>query len=87
MTWTADLCDEHGDEVALFDAGFPSYGGRDSYAGPVTTLSVFEDNVLVRTTLEEPSEGRVILKEGGGSNRYALLGGGLGLLAVENGWA
>ena len=43
--------------------------------------------MLVRTTLEEPSEGRVILKEGGGSNRYALLGGGLGLLAVENGWA
>ena len=43
--------------------------------------------MLVRTTLEEPSEGRVVLKEGGGSSRYALLGGGLGLLAVENGWA
>ena len=57
VTWTADLCDEHGDEVALFDAGFSSYGGRDSYAGPVTTLSVFEDNVLVRTTLEEPGRG------------------------------
>ena len=39
--------------------------------------------MLVRTTLEEPSEGRVVLEEGGGSSRYALLG--LGLLAVENG--
>ena len=65
MTWTADLCDEHGDEVALFDAVFSSYGGRDSYAGPVTTLSVFEDNVLVRTTLEEPGRGRVLLVGGG----------------------
>ena len=64
MTWTADLCDEHGDEVALFDAGFSSYGGRDNYAGPVTTLSVFEDNVLVRTTLEEPGRGRVLLVGG-----------------------
>ena len=87
MTWTADLCDEHGDEVALFDAVFSSYGGRDSYAGPVTTLSVFEDNVLVRTTLEEPGGGRVLLVAGGGSTRGALLGGDLGLLAVENGWA
>ena len=57
MTWTADLCDEHGDEVALFDAGFSSYGGRDSYADRVTTLSVFEDNVLVRTILEESGRG------------------------------
>ena len=99
MTWTADLCDEHGDEVALFDAVFSSYGGRDSYAGPVTTLSVFEDNVLVRTTLEEPGRGRVLLVggavrpgatllvAGGGSTGCALLGGDLGLLAVENGWA
>ena len=87
MTWTADLCDEHGDEVALFDAVFSSYGGRDSYAGPVTTRSVFEDNVLVRTTLEEPGGGRVLLVAGGGSTGCALLGGDLGLLAVENGWA
>ena len=74
MTWTADLCDEHGDEhgdeVVLFDAGFSSYGGRDSYAGPVTTLSVFEDNVLVRTILEEPGGGRVLLVAGGGSTRW-----------------
>ena len=69
MTSTADLCDEHVDEVALFDAGFSSYGGRDSYAGPVTTLSVFEDNVLVRTTLEDPGGGRVLLV-GGGSTRW-----------------
>ena len=87
MTWTADLCDEHGDEVALFAAVFSSYGGRDSYAGPVTTLSVFEDNVLVRTTLEEPGGGRVLLVAGGGSTRWARRGGDLGRLAGENGGA
>jgi regulator of ribonuclease activity A len=87
MIWTADLCDEHGDKVALLDTGFCSYGGQDTYAGPVTTLSVFEDNVLVRAALEEPGGDRVLLVAGGSSTRCALLGGELGLLAVENGWA
>ena len=51
MTLTADLCDEHGDEVRVLDGGFVSYGGNTSFAGPVTTLSAFEDNSLVREAL------------------------------------
>ena len=86
-TWTADLCDDHGDEITLLGSGFSSYGARESYAGPVTTLSVLDDNVLVRSALEEPGEGKVLVVAAQGSTNCALLGGNLGLLAVENGWA
>ena len=71
-TWTADLCDDHGDEVTLLGSGFSSYGGCESYAGPVTTLSVLDDNVLVRSALEEPGEGKVLLVAAQGSTNCAL---------------
>ena len=87
MWATADLCDDHGDAVQVLGGGFGSYGGVPAFAGPVTTLSVFEDNTLVRAALEETGEGRVLLVAGGGSTRCALVGGNLGELAVANGWA
>jgi regulator of ribonuclease activity A len=52
-----------------------------------TTLKVFEDNSLVRESLEQPGEGRVLVIDGGGSLRCALLGGNLAALAEKNGWA
>ena len=87
MTPTADLCDDHGDAVHLLSGDFISYGSLATFCGPITTLSVFEDNSLVRDALEEPGEGRVLVVAGGGSKRYALVGGNLGILAVDNGWA
>ena len=87
MTLTAALCDEHGDEVRVLDGGFVSYGGNTSFAGPVTTLSAFEDNSLVREALAEEGGGRVLVVDAGGSTRCAMVGGNLGLLAADNGWA
>lgn len=84
---TADLCDDHGDAVRVLADGFASYGGMESFGGPVSTLSVFEDNSLVRDALEEPGDGRVLVVAGGGSDRCALVGGNLGILAADNGWA
>ncbi|MGR9101115.1 MAG: ribonuclease E activity regulator RraA, partial [Gammaproteobacteria bacterium] len=49
-------------------------------------LKVFEDNVLVRKTLEEKVRNRVLVIDGGGSHRCALLGGNHSTLARENGW-
>jgi regulator of ribonuclease activity A len=43
--------------------------------------------VLVRSTLETPGQGRVLMVDGGGSLRCALVGGLLGQLAQKNGWA
>jgi regulator of ribonuclease activity A len=81
-----DLCDAHPDKVSVAEPIFRDFGGRDSFAGPISTVKVYEDNALVRTALEEPGRGRVLVVDGGGSMRTALLGGNLAQLAARNGW-
>ncbi len=89
---TTDLCDDH---PALLDDGrlavlppvFTHYGRRRVFCGRATTLKVHEDNALVRSTLEAPGNGNVLVIDGGGSLRRALVGGQLALLAQDNGWA
>jgi regulator of ribonuclease activity A len=89
---TADLCDQH--EALLRDGSlrvaaplFRTYGGRRSFHGPVATLKLFEDNSLVRAALESAGGGRVLVVDGGGSLRCALVGDQLARLGVKNGWA
>lgn len=84
---TADLCDANEGKVRVVAPMFRSYGGRRAFAGPIATLKVFEDNSLVRSTLERPGQGRVLVVDGGGSMRCALVGDQLAVLAVNNGWA
>lgn len=84
---TADLCDEFAADVQVAEAQFRSYGARRSFGGQVVTLRVFEDNPLVKSTLEESGSGRVLVVDGGGSMRCALLGGNIARLAAENGWS
>jgi regulator of ribonuclease activity A len=89
---TADLCDRH--EAAL-RAGtlrvlapmLQSVGGRAAFHGRIATLKLFEDNSYVRTALAQAGEGRVLVIDGGGSLRRALVGDQLAALGVENGWA
>jgi regulator of ribonuclease activity A len=85
---TADLCDAHSEEehFQIAEPLFKSYGANPAFCGRITTLKVFEDNVLVRRTLEEKVENRVLVIDGGGSHRCALLGSNLARLAVDNGW-
>lgn len=63
-----------------------SFGNPSPFHGPVYTLKTFEDNHLVRATLEGPGEGRVLVVDGGGSFRCALVGDQLAALATRNGW-
>ena len=89
---TCDLCDAHEDQLAdgrltVLPPIFKAFGNRLRFAGPARTLKVFEDNVLVRSALETPGEGAVLVVDGGGSLRCALVGGNLGALAEKNGWA
>jgi regulator of ribonuclease activity A len=86
MPATTDLCDAHPD-LQVCAPVFRDFGGAAAFHGPIATLKVFEDNALVRSTLERPGEGRVLVVDGGGSLRCALVGGQLGELAVRNGWA
>ncbi|MCO5119428.1 MAG: ribonuclease E activity regulator RraA [Burkholderiaceae bacterium] len=89
---TTDLCDAN--EARLDDGSLRvlspllrCWGGRTAFAGPAATVRCFEDNTLVRSRLETPGEGRVLVVDGGASLRYALLGGNLAVLAERNGWA
>jgi regulator of ribonuclease activity A len=89
---TCDLCDDHEEQLAngslrVLPPVFHSFGKVSSFAGPARTIKVFEDNALVRSTLETPGENKVLVVDGGGSLRSALVGGNLGALAEKNGWA
>ena len=89
---TCDLCDANEDKLAdgslaILPPVFDKFGRHIRFCGPARTLKVFEDNVLVRAALETPGEGSVLVVDGGGSLRCALVGGNLGVLAQNNGWA
>lgn len=89
---TCDLCDANEDKIAsgalsVLPPVFQKFGKRQAFSGPAATLKVFEDNVLVRAALETAGDGRVLVVDGGGSLRCALVGGNLGVLAEKNGWA
>jgi regulator of ribonuclease activity A len=83
---TTDLSDAHDDVVGHLDPILRHFGGVRAFAGPVRTVKLFEDNALVRATLEQPGDGAVLVVDGGGSRRCALLGGNLGVLARRNQW-
>ena len=84
---TTDLCDAHEDKLRVVAPMFRSYGGRRTFCGPIATLKLFEDNGLVRKALENAGEGRVLVIDGGGSLRRALVGDQLAALGVKNRWA
>ena len=84
---TADLCDKYEDlvrtgQVRVLEPMLNSYGGRDAFNGRIATLKLFEDNSLVRKALESPGDGRVLVIDGGGSLRCALVGDQLAALGV-----
>jgi regulator of ribonuclease activity A len=84
---TTDLCDAHPDKVQICEPiGFKDYGGKKIFSGKVQTIKCFEDNSLVRKALEGDGTGRVLVVDGGGSMRCALLGDMLGELGVKNHW-
>ena len=84
---TSDICDVHAADVRILAPLLRSFGGRTSCHGPVSTLKVFEDNALIRATLEQPGSGAVLVVDGGGSLRCALVGDQLAKLAIANDWA
>jgi regulator of ribonuclease activity A len=96
---TCDLCDAHKNDAAtafrVLPPVFRDFGARRAFCGPVTTVKCFEDNSLVKAAVDacgfvDTPEGRiakVLVVDGAGSLRRALLGGNLGAAAARNGWA
>ena len=81
-----DLCDDHFEELSVLPPGLVDFGARSRFCGEIVTVKCFEDNSLVRELVRSEGRGRVIVVDGGGSMRRALLGDLLAAKAVENGW-
>ncbi|TNY35166.1 ribonuclease E activity regulator RraA [Thermomonospora catenispora] len=84
---TADLIDEFDAELASCQTQFRQYGGRLTFAGPISTVRCHRDNALIKQVLNGPGEGRVLVVDGGGSLASALMGDMIAAAAVKNGWA
>lgn len=83
---TADLCDEFDSLVKIAEPLFRDFGQIKSFHGEIATVKVFEDNVLVRRSLETAGRKRVLVIDGGASMKVALVGDKLAQIAYENGW-
>jgi len=84
---TPDLCDEYPEQVRVMEPLFRTYGRKRQFYGQVVTVKCFEDNSLVKEFSAQPGEGRVLVVDGGGSLRRALLGDLIAEAMVNNGWS
>ena len=86
---TADIIEAHltSGFIQSCDIQFRQFGGKASFSGPISTVKCYQDNVLIKKMLSEPGNGAVLVVDGGGALRSALLGDLIGGLAVKNGWA
>lgn len=88
---TCDLCDAHEDDTSgafrVLPPAFRDFGAAAKFSGQVATVRCPEDNSRIREAVNSPGEGRVLVVEGGGSLRRALVGGNLAAAAARNGWA
>lgn len=88
MEWTtADLYDANEGAVQVAEGIILALGARRRFCGPIATVKVHEDNPLVKQTLKSAGKGRVLVVDGGGSLRSALVGDKLAGFGVEKGWA
>jgi regulator of ribonuclease activity A len=84
---TADLYDEHGENLQSCDTQLRSYGAVKAFTGTITTVKCFEDNVLLKATLGEDGTGRVLVVDGAGSLHTAIMGDMIAKIAQSNNWA
>ncbi|MEM6360381.1 MAG: ribonuclease E activity regulator RraA [Bacteroidota bacterium] len=88
MTYpTADLWDEFEDELTVLNVTMNAYGKLDLFHGRCVTLKVYEDNTLVKKELQQNGKGKVLVVDGGGSRRCALMGDNLAQIAIDNEWS
>jgi regulator of ribonuclease activity A len=83
---TPDLCDAYPDLVHVAEPLFGNYGGRSSFGGEIVTAKCFEDNSVVKEAAGKPGHGKVLVVDGEGSLRRALLGDLIAETAAGNGW-
>jgi regulator of ribonuclease activity A len=87
MASTADLYDEHGEDLQSCSLQLRHHGAHLVFEGVVSTVRCHRDNALVKAALAEPGHGKVLVVDGGGSLESALMGDLIAASAVRNGWA
>ena len=83
---TSELCNIYADLIDVLDPIFCNYGGRSSFGGKVVTLKCFEENGLITQLVNTDGSGKVLVIDGGGSTRRALIDNEIATLASENNW-
>ncbi len=83
---TPDLCDENPETVSAVAPIFNTYGGKSAFGGEIVTVECFEDNTVVKAQAAEDGAGKVMVVDGGGSMRCALVGDMIAANAMKNGW-
>lgn len=83
---TCDLSDRFGDDARLLPPLFRDFGSRTAFKGAAVTVKCFEDNSRIKEILATSGQGKVLVVDGGGSTRCALLGDMIAKDAVANGW-
>ncbi len=87
MNYTVpDICDDFLPGLQVLEPLFTEYGAVDKFSGEIVTIKCFEDNSLVKQTLGSDGRGKVLVVDGGGSLRCALLGDMLAAMAADHGW-
>lgn len=81
-----DLTDQYPDHLLIGDPIFQSFGKKTIFYGEVVTVKCFEDNSRVKELVATDGKGKVMVVDGGGSKRVALLGDMLAEQAANNGW-
>jgi regulator of ribonuclease activity A len=83
---TSELCDIYADMIDVVEPMFMNFGGKSSFGGQITTIKCFESLGLIEETLQQPGLGKVLLIDGGGSLRRALVDSDIAHMAFENEW-
>ncbi|HCV87409.1 MAG TPA: S-adenosylmethionine--2-demethylmenaquinone methyltransferase, partial [Deltaproteobacteria bacterium] len=83
---TADLFDDFDDQLQSCELSFQNFGGVNSFFGQISTIRCHEDNSLIRQTLSESGHGKVLVIDGAGSLRRALVGDMIAELARSKDW-
>jgi regulator of ribonuclease activity A len=83
---TADLYDRFKGDARYAEAGLRDFGGRMQFSGTAVTIRCFEDNSRLKECSTQPGQGKVLVVDGGGSRRCALIGDVIAADCANNGW-
>lgn len=84
---TTDLCDDFGHKARVLAPIFQDLGGRKDFMGEAVTVKCFEDNSRIKELSAAPGAGKILVVDGGASDRCALLGDVIAEDLLKNGWA